>query len=80
MLGVMIKIWNNDQKDQIYLSVFPDILAGVAGEYCAFIEKRFDAIARAQAPLSGCLRVHPTYIEGECFISVGQYLIYYPVF
>ena len=42
MLGVVIKIWNNDQKDQIYLSIFPDILAGVAGEYCIFVGKRFD--------------------------------------
>ena len=53
MLGVLIKIRTNAQKDQIYLSLFLDILAGVAGEYRVFIRKRFD-------PLSGFLRAHPT--------------------
>ncbi len=33
MLGVLIKIWNTAQKDQIYLSIFIDISAGVVGEY-----------------------------------------------
>ena len=42
MLGVMIKLWNKDQKDQIYLSIFSDILAGVAEEYCIFVGKKFD--------------------------------------
>ncbi len=47
-------MWNNDQKDQIYLSLFLDILAGVTGEYRAFIGNRFD-------PLSGFLRAQPTW-------------------
>ena len=42
MLGVMIKIWSNDQKDQIYFVQYHDILAGVAGEYRVFVGNRFD--------------------------------------
>ncbi len=60
MLSVLMKIWNHDQKDQIYLSLCLDILADVAGEYRAFIRTRFD-------PLSGFLRVHPTCVRKIAF-------------
>ncbi len=42
MLGVLLKIWKFDQKDQIYLSLFLDISAGVAGEDRVFVGNRFD--------------------------------------
>ncbi len=52
-VGCTDKNLKNDQKDQIYLVRCYYILAGVTGEYCVFIGKRFE-------PLSGFSRVHPT--------------------